>query len=517
MKNLNIKVINNIEKIRSSLITCILIIGFYSFLSSQSFDLDLTVQIDPSLLEQFNEDGRLFIFLNQNPNVEPRNLLWPSPGNYVFAKNISDWDPSTSLNIVYSHGWIGTVGWNMDEIPKGTYYIQLLWDQDRKESRINAPGNIFLDKQKVILDGDKSLELVLNKVIGNRELINHELVRWVNMESKILSDWWGNPVSLKAGVLLPAGYTDGDVYAIRYNVAGYGGRYTRLNNLVKNPSFLDWWTSDEAPPIINVFLDGEGPFGDSYQMDSENSGPYGEALINELIPHIENLYRGTSDSQTRFVDGCSTGGWVSLGLQLYYPDVFNGVFSYSPDAIDFENYQLINIYKDKNAYTNEFGYERPVARMTDGEPWIPLKDFIQYENVLGDSDTYLNSGMQFSAHTALYSPRGEDGLPKPLFHPSTGDIDTTVAQHWKKYDFKIFLDENWDKLVPKLNGKIYIWMGDMDQFYLNMATRSFHEYLKSKENPIHAKIEFGATQGHCAEFSNRTVLQQIADRLTEIK
>ena len=137
----------------------------------------------------------------------------------------------------------------------------------------------------------------------------------------------------KASVLLPHDYEINKEYAIRYNVAGYGGRYTRINQLLGNADFMDWWDSDEAPQIINVFLDGEGPFGDSYQMNSDNSGPYGEALINELIPHIESEYRGSESAAMRFVDGCSTGGWVSLGLQLYYPDFFNGVFSYSPDAI----------------------------------------------------------------------------------------------------------------------------------------------------------------------------------------
>jgi hypothetical protein len=137
-------------------------------------------------------------------------------------------------------------------------------------------------------------------------------------------------------------------------------------------------------------------------------------LLEELIPAIEKEYRGTNTAKTRFVDGCSKGGWVSLGLQIYYPDTFNGCFSYSPDAIEFENYQLINIYKDQNTYVNEFKYPRPVMRWTDGEPMLSLKEFITYENVLGYSNSYLNSGGQFSAHTALYSPKGENGLQNPL-------------------------------------------------------------------------------------------------------
>jgi S-formylglutathione hydrolase FrmB len=280
---------------------------------------------------------------------------------------------------------------------------------------------------------------------------------------------------------------------------------------------MKWWDSKEAPQIITVFLDGEGPFGDSYQMDSANSGPYGYSLINELIPHIESKYRGINTSETRFVDGCSTGGWVSLGLQLYYPDAFNGVYSYSPDAIDFENYQLINIYKDKNAYVNEYGYIRPIMRDTYGEPMLSFKEFIQYENVLGASNTYLNSGGQISAHTALYSPKGNNDLPKPLIDPKTGAIDTEVAEYWKKYDFKIYVKENWAELGPKLQGKIYIWMGDMDHFYLNTGVRGFNDFIKTTENPVSdAEIEFTPMEGHCSKYSHKKVLLQIQERVDSI-
>jgi len=252
-------------------------------------------------------------------------------------------------------------------------------------------------------------------------------------------------------------------------------------------------------------------------MDSDNNGPYGEALINELIPHVERKYRGTSSPLTRFVDGCSTGGWVSLGLQLYYPDTFNGVFSYSPDAIEFENYQLINLYKDKNAYVNEFGKQRPVMRDTNGEPMLTLQEFIQYENVLGTSNSYLNSGGQFSAHNALYSPKGDNGLPKPIFDPITGDIDHEVAKYWKKYDFKLYAKENWETLGPKLEGKIYIWMGDMDHFYLNPATRAFDAFLKQTTNPkSDAAVVFTPMSGHCSEYSHADVLKMIQEKVNRI-
>lgn len=464
-------------------------------------------------------EGRLFVFLSQNPYGEPRTRTWPSSETNIFARNISGFQADDILKINEPDGWSKTADWTFQNIPQGEYYLQVLWDQDTEESRINAPGNLHSRKYKIALDKSLELDVLLEEIIPDREIREHELVKMVNLKSDTLSACWGKPMYVKASILLPGNYgEDPDrAYPIRYNVAGYGGRYTRVNRLTDNESFMNWWLSEDAPQIINVFLDGEGPFGDSYQMDSDNSGPYGYSLIHELIPYIENNYRGTNSPETRFVDGCSTGGWVSLGLQLYYPDFFNGTFSYSPDPIEFENYQLINIYKDKNAYTNEFGYLRPVLRNVDGEPILSLKDFIHYENVLGASNTYLNSGGQISAHTALYSPKGNNGLPAPLIEPYTGDIDPEVAEYWKKYDFKIYARENWAELGPKIQGKIFIWMGDMDHFYLNLATRAFDEFLKTTEDPkSDAEIIFSPMEGHCSQYSHRTVLEKMQQRIDKM-
>jgi enterochelin esterase-like enzyme len=490
-------------------------------LSGQENTHDLTVKLSISedLKASFKSEGRLFLFLNKSERREPRTQTWPNPGNYIFAKNLSDFKADQILELKHGADWSKTTDWTLNEIPEGDYYIQILWDQDTEESGINAPGNIYAQKQKVELNKSSSLDIELTEVIGPRKIDRHELVREIHFKSDTLSKWWGKPVYLKASVLLPRLYKEGEnkAYPVRYNVSGYGGRYTKINRLVRS-RFMNWWQSKAAPQILNVFLDGEGPFGDSYQMDSENSGPYGYAVINELIPHIEKQYRGTDTAETRFVDGCSTGGWVSLGLQLYYPDFFNGVFSYSPDAIDFEHYQLINIYEDENAYVNEHNYLRPVQRDVNGEPALSLQDFIQYENVLGASNTYLNSGGQFSAHTALYSPKGEDGLPQPLFDPVTGDIDQTVAEHWKKYDFKYYAKENWEELGPKLEGKIFIWMGDMDNFYLNPATRSFDKFLKKTTNPISdAEVVFSPMEGHCWQFSHKEVLKKIQEKVESLE
>lgn len=499
-------------------VVALLCFFFTLHVSAQQSQHGLTIElsVDKELAETIEQKGRLFVFLSENSRGEPRTKTWPSPQNktFIFARNIDDFSPEKRLNLTGDQDWIGTPSWNLDQVPEGEYWVQVLWDQNTEASNINAPGNVYSKKQKVKVNESKELALSLSESIGERKVDAHELVRVIDFKSDTLSGWWNKEMRLKASILLPHGYDENKAYPIRYNVAGYGGRYDRINYLLRNKQVMNWWDSENGPEIINVFLDGEGPFGDSYQMDSKNSGPYGYALTEELIPYIEKKFRGTQSAKHRFVDGCSTGGWVSLGLQLYYPDVFDGVFSYSPDAIAFENYQLVNIYKDKNAFVNEFGYERPVMRSSAGEPMLSLREFIQYENVLGASNSYLNSGGQFSAHTALYSPQGEDGLPKPLFHPQTGEIDLEVAEYWKAYDLKLYAKKNWKELGPKLQGKIYIWMGDMDNFYLNTGTREFDEFIKNTKNPSSdAVIEYTAMAGHCDNFSHGIILKQIQEKM----
>lgn len=483
--------------------------------------MSATITVSNELENQLKTDGRLLLFICDNPEVEPRQITWPSPmvKTYIFPKNITGFNVSESIMIKNSDDWTSNTNTKLNELPNGEYAVQVLWDQDTEESRINAPTNIHSEKQIISLDKDTSISLELSKVIDARVVNEHPQVKYEEFKSAALSKFWNKPMTLKATVLLPKNYKEGSskAYPVRYNVSGFGGRYTRINRLSGNKEFMDRWNSEDGPEIITVFLDSDGPFGDHYQMDSENSGPYGEVLTTEFIPYLENKYRGTNSVKTRFVDGCSTGGWVSLGLQLYYPDAFNGCFSYIPDAIEFERYQLLNIYKDKNAFTNEFGYERPVMRSILGEPMMSFRTFIYHENALATSNTYVNSGGQIGSHTALYSPKGEDGLPKPLFHAVTGEMDTEVSEHWKKYDFLKYAQENWETLGPKIQGKIYVWMGDMDHFYLNMATRSFAEYLETTENPkSDANIEFSAMKGHCTEFSNRKIYKQMVERLEKM-
>jgi enterochelin esterase-like enzyme len=433
---------------------------------------------------------------------------WPGGSNNIYAINITDWQPGEQFIFDGTKNLTGSTETKIDALPEGKYRVQVLWDQNREASQINAPGNLFSEAKTVELNENTTIELPLKEIIPPLELTEHKLLKKVDIKSEVLSEFWKKEMRIEAAVFLPRSFFDESdrKYPVRYNIAGYGGRYTRAARMLGH---IDWWKSDDAPEVINVFLDGEGPFGDSYQLNSENSGPYGTALIEELIPYIEEKYRGIGTPESRFLDGCSTGGWVSLALQLFYPDFFGGCFSYSPDQVDFENCQLINIYRDENAFINEHGYLRPLVREVSGEPIVSQQRFIQFENVLVRNDTYTTSG-------GLFSPKGEDGLPAPLFDPVTGEIDHEVAEHWRRYDLKHYVEKNWETLGPKIQGKIWVWMGDMDNFYLNPAMRAFDAMLKKQTNPISdASINFSPMQGHCSEYSHLKVLKQIQKKLEE--
>jgi S-formylglutathione hydrolase FrmB len=482
---------------------------------------EFTIKIAPSFLSSTPTKGRVFLFLSEEEKGEPRQQIWPlsSNPNHMFAMNVTSLSQTSGIRLSADSGLMTTASFDLGNIPKGHYSLQVLWDHDTSESQINAPGNLYSVSKKIEVTENFIESIELSKRIEPSQLEAHPLLKKVTIESELLSAFWGRPYFVSASVLLPNSYNDNNqqTYPVRYNVAGYGGRFTRANRLIKSEEFMQWWTSDDAPQIITVYLDGEGPFGDSYQLDSDNSGPFGQSLITELIPTIESQYRAKGSAKYRFTDGCSTGGWVSLALQLFYPDSFNGAFSYSPDSVDFSAYQLADIYTDSSVFYNKWNNLRPVGRTTNGDPIVTLDNFIQYENVQGVSNDYRTSGGQFSAHTALYSPKGEDGLPAALFDPQTGEIDSEVAQVWKKYDLKLHTENNWAELGPKLQDKIYIWMGDMDNFFLNPATRKFSKYLQSTENPVsNAVIEFTPMAGHCDNFSNKLVLQQIQKRLSVI-
>jgi len=510
----------------NSFIICLvsLVFSINSYCQEKTYALKFKISVAENIRTSFKQKGRLFIFIDTNSDIEPR-LRGPHKINneyYLFGKNFSDWKANETLTIDDSEGWAKwarTQECVFENIPEATYYIQILWDQDFRAIKINAEGNMYSKKQKVYLTSSQNLTFILSEIIEPFKLVDHKLLKLVQRKSDTLSRWSGKPIYERAAILLPSKYYEnpGKEYPIRYNVGGGFGSLDYVNNRVVNDTeFFNWWLSDEAPQIIIVYLDGELN-GNIYHVDSDNKGPFGYSLINEFIPYIENLYRGTDSPDTRFTDGCSTGGFGSLALQLYYPETFNGVFSYSPDFICFENFFTVDIYNDKNVFYNEYGYPRPLITESMTKIYLSIEDKIKYENVLGHSGTYVDSPHWFGVMTSLFGAKGIDGKPVPLFDPETGDIDKAAIESWHRYDLTSYVRDNWESIGTKLQGKIYIWVGTEDSYYSNIPVKYFSRAISDLENPkSDAIIEFAPNWGHCWNYSQKRILEQIAKKLDEM-
>ncbi len=488
----------------------LLLLFFTSSLLSNGQDVQqwqINITVVPELQKSFTKGGRLLLHFSKQIQKEPRQ-----GSDFTVGITPQNWDGSSTFELNATDKGILSSG----ALPSaGKIYCQVVYKHNLDDAQENAPGNWYSNIDSLLQPSNKTFKLTLNKLIVPAVIPEHKFVRTIEIQSKFLSDFSGHPRYLEASVLLPATYFDhpGQSYPICYRAPGLNGRFTAINNKLQDKDFMEWWFSGKAPQIIYVFLDSHGPYGDTYQVDSENNGPCGKALTEELIPAIEKIVNYNPASKKRYLTGMSTGGWVAVGLQVFYPDFFDGTWSYSPDPLDFEHYGLINIYSDETIFYNRFGFLQPGVRTIYGEPTRSMKDWIQDENRISRSGNYLVSGGQFGAYNAVFGPKGKDGQPSLMFDPFTGKIDHEIAKQWEKYDIKKVLEKNWATLGPKLQGKIWIWTGDMDGLYSNVATRFLKMFLDKTDNPkSDASIHFTPMAGHCEEWSDEDVLGMVGKK-----
>jgi S-formylglutathione hydrolase FrmB len=456
--------------------------------------LRFEVTVNPGLLPK-PTDGRLLVVLGRPGPGEPRDSIGDTGHDAppLLGVDANGFGPGV-VAVLDGSSEIFPIE-SLAKLPAGKYVAQAVFEWNPDLRLPDAPGNLISEPQAVTLDPARggTVRLTLTKQApADRPPADTANVKYVKFESKLLSRFHGRPMFLRASVILPRdfGRQADRKYPLLVVIGGYGARYTEAaawaNRRLRGANLQ----------MVVLHLDGAGPYGDPYQVNSDNNGPYGDAVVRELIPHIEATYHCIGQPYARFTTGTSTGGWVSLALQVFYPDFFNGCWSFAPDPVDFRAYELINIYEDTNAYVNRFGFERPAKRNVWSDTVYTVRHECQVENVLGPGNRWWVSGKDWCAWNAVFGPRGPDGLPKPLWHPKTGVIDRSVTAHWQQYDLRLVLTRNWSDLGPKLRGKLHIYVGDADDYFLNNAVRMLEADLRKANPPFDGHIQFGPMAGH---------------------
>jgi S-formylglutathione hydrolase FrmB len=402
--------------------------------------------------------GRVYVtFRQNNPASPPVGLNWfrPEPG---LALDVKDWKPGTPLTIGAKAMAFPAP---LADLKPGKYHVCAVMDRDLGGiDFLSSPGNVHSKTVQLDLDPSKggTVELKLDQVAKGRAFEETANVKLFEIESKLLTKFHGKPTALRAGVVLPPsfGKEPERTYPVVYEVTGFGGNHFAAFGSANRKA----WDLNGTEALW-VVLDGNCRLGHHVFADSANNGPVGTALVTELIPALEKTFRGNGK---RAATGHSSGGWSSLWLQVAYPETFAGCWSTAPDPVDFRDFQTIDIYaKGGNAFKDAKGGPRPLARQNT-RPALFFQPF-------SDMERFMGRGGQLGSFDAVFSPRGADGKPKQLWNRDTGAIDADVAKAWERYDIRLVLARNWKVLGPKLAGKIHVFMGDEDTFYLDGPCR----------------------------------------------
>ncbi|MGH9202254.1 MAG: hypothetical protein ACRD2A_13585, partial [Vicinamibacterales bacterium] len=342
-------------------------------------------------------DGRLLLLMSADTAGEPRfQVNTGLRTGLVFGVDVDGWRPGQPQTVDGSA--FGFPIRSLAQVPKGMYRVQALLNRyetfkrsdghtvklppDRGEGQqwARKPGNLYSTPRQIDIDPARAevIRLTLDQEIAPLPAFKEtKYVKHVRIKSEHLTKFWGRDMHLAAFVTLPWGFdehpdaryplvinhghfatapdnwreTPPDPnltpdYSDRFSLAGY-------NRIQQQASwqFYQDWIGKGFPRVLLVQIQHPTPFyDDSYAVNSANNGPYGDAIMRELIPEIERRFRGIGKGWARFTYGGSTGGWEAMAVQMFYPDDFNGAWVACPDPIDFRHYTVVNIYTDTNAY-----------------------------------------------------------------------------------------------------------------------------------------------------------------------
>jgi hypothetical protein len=491
--------------------------------------------------------GRLFLALSPDPEPVPRIAAYNSARRRVarvpfFAMDVEDWRPGEA--VVLDARASGYPLHSLSDVEPGTYYVQAVLNVYTRFERADGhviyapmdqwegqrwafkPGNFVSTPTEVRVDpaNPETIRLTLTETIPPVEVPEDtRYVKRFKIQSEMLTEFWGHPIYLGATVLLPEGYDEAPnrrfpaIYLQNHfsldpafgftetppdppDPSANLKEYPRSNVETADPwqgggkkesgyAFHKAWVSDTLSQMVAVTFQHPTPYyDDSYAVNSVNHGPYADALLEELIPAIEERFRLIREPYARILTGGSTGGWSSLALQIQHPTFFGGVWCFYPDPIDFRRFQLINIYEDENAFiVPDAAYgapERMLQRSPEGQPLATVRQISQLEHAQG---TRGRSAAQIDAWNAAFAPITEDGYPAELWDKLTGEIDRDVALYMRDngYDLRYYLEQNWAEIGPDLVGKITIFNPEMDDFYLPLAVYLMEDFLESTTDPYY--------------------------------
>ena len=495
------------------------------------FERGLRVEITvPAAVRATPVTGRVYFIVARTGDREPR-LQIGRTGTPFFGRDVDNLAPGQAAIIDVTD--LGTPVASLKDLPPGDYVVQAfvnlysefkradghtVWmhdDQWEGQHWNTSPGNLYSQPQTVRIDSTtERIRLSTDQVIGPVAVpADTAFVKRLKMQSPLLTKFWGRPIYLGATVLLPRDY---DTSTVKYPILYRQGHFSTGVPLGfdQGSDLQRAWLRDDFPRMLVVTLQHPAPyFDDSYGVNSVNVGPYGDAIMQELIPEVERRFRAIGEPWARITDGGSTGGWISLAHQIFYPDFYGGVWSYCPDSVTFSDVEGINIYTDDNAYHRTVDWRTvPIinTREVNGHVRLTSEQRNHMELVNG---TKGRSGEQLDIWSAVFGPIGKNGYFEPLFDKRTGAINRHVAEYWRDhYDLLEYLKRNWSTVGPKLVDKVHVYTGTMDNFFLNNSTKELEQWLKTTQNPHYEGFFlYGDGKGHCWQGP-----ETVAERLKQM-
>lgn len=407
--------------------------------------------------------GNVMLYLSKKREQPKNQLGWPCYRMEV--KNIKPGEQVVFSDSSLSYPTL------LSRIDRTDYYVQAVWDLNASGRIIGQSiGNPYSGSQKITLkDTGEIFTLVCDSAVSEQVFVDTKFVKEIKAPSALLSKFYRKPITINAAVILPAQYYDNpsDHYPVLFTVAGFSGSYIHYSSTKSSDTLPA--TPIDTIPCIRVYLDGDCALGHSVYANSDNNGPVGDAFTQEFIPELEKRFRCNG---ARLIRGHSSGGWTVVYLLTHYPKLFAGGNASAPDPVDFHRFVLTDLYTDNKRV--EF-----VDALSIGSKPV-IAGLYDKPNIMHSIEDIQYRGEQNVSFNAVFSPKGNNGLPEPLFNSATSEINRRVFEHWKQYDLTQYIIKNEKKIKIDMANKLRISVGNEDNAYLNFSVMLMEKEMKKR-------------------------------------